>query len=93
MKLEGLKKLVKEELSKALNEDRSMPMMVSELEPGKYDFKYKFIYMGEPEFDSVIVDVTPEEIEMWGDTSIQNWLNSYIHQGKVASIRDMKKVG
>ena len=76
-----------------LNENIPMPMMVSELKPGKYDFEYKFVYMDEPDFDSVVVDVTPEEIKMWGDTSIQNWLNSYIYQGKVASIRDMKKVG
>jgi hypothetical protein len=49
--------------------------------------------MGEPDFDSVIVDITLEEIEMWGETSIQNYLNSYIPQGKVASIRDIKRVG
>jgi hypothetical protein len=76
-----------------LSENMPMPMMVAELNPGKYDFEYKFIYMGEPDFDSVIVDITLEEIEMWGDTSIKNYLNSYIPQGKVASIRDIKRVG
>ena len=93
MKLHGLKKLVKEELAKTLNENRPSPIMVHELEPGKYYFEYKSIYMGEPELDSVTVDITPEEIRMWGDTSIQNWLNGHIYQGKVASIKDMKKVG
>jgi hypothetical protein len=70
-----------------------MPMRVAELEPGKYDFKYKFVYMGEPGFDSVTVDITPEEIRMWGDASIKNWLNSCIYQEKVVSIKDIKKVG
>jgi len=93
MKLEGLKKLVKEELAKALNEDLSMLRMVDELEPGKYTFEYKFRFMDDIDFDSVTVDVTPEEIKMWGDTSIQNWLNSYIPQGKVADVRSIKRVG
>ena len=92
MKLDGLKKLVKEELSKALNEN-IQANFIGELTPGKYKVDYKYKYLGDIDFDEVTITVTDKDIEMDGNVSIQNFTNAEIPLGKVVGIRSIEKVG
>jgi hypothetical protein len=90
MKSTYLRQLVKEELRKTLTESKSF---ISDLTPGKYAIEYKYKSMGDIGFGSIKIDISPRDIEMDGNMSIQNFINPDVPEGKVVSIRDIKKIG
>jgi hypothetical protein len=69
------------------------PSFISDLGPGKYAIEYKYKSMGDIGFGSIKIDISPRDIEMDGNMSIQNFINPDVPEGKVVSIRDIKKIG
>jgi len=92
MKNPNLKSIIKEEIIKVLSEDNTMGSL-SDLTPGKYKIEYKSKDNDEVGFSDITIDVTSNDIEMDGDVSIQNFINSEVKEGKVISIKSVKKIG
>lgn len=88
MKTTDLRALIKEEIKKTLT-----PSFISELGPGKYEIEYKYKSQGDIGFGSIEMDISPRDIEFDGNMSIQNFINPDVPEGKVVSIRDIKKIG
>ena len=88
MKTTDLRALIKEEIKKTLT-----PSFISDLGPGKYEIEYKYKSMGDIGFGRVKMDISPRDIEFDGNMSIQNFINPDVPEGKVVSIRDIKKIG
>ena len=92
MKNSNLKSIIKEEIIKVLSEDLKNNSIGS-LSPGKYKIEYKYKDNDEVGFSDITVNITSNDIEMDGDVSIQNFINSEVKEGKVISIKSIKKVG
>ena len=93
MKLEGLKKLVKEELSKVLSEN-IQANYIKELTPGTYKIEYRYIDRDEKGYGDVTYSITDRDIELDGDMSIQNFTNAKVEDPleKVIAIMNIEKV-
>lgn len=93
MKLDGLKKLVKEELAKVLSEN-IQASYIKELTPGTYKIEYRYIDRGEKGYGDVTYLITDRDIELDGDMSIQNFTNAKVEDPleKVIAIMNIEKV-
>lgn len=92
MKLEGLRKLVKEEITKILSENEQ-PSFIGQLTPGKYKVEYKYKHLGDIDIDTTTVTITDKDIELDNNVSIRNFMNAEVPFGKVIDIRSIEKIG
>lgn len=80
------------QLKSSLSEENSLNY-IGDLQPGKYKIDYKYKNMDDVGFGDITMDITERDIEMDGSMSIQNFINPDVWEGKVISIKNIKKVG